>query len=426
MMANPRLIVVGGGAAGFFAAIQAKTMARHAQVTILEAAPKVLGKVKISGGGRCNVTHACFDPAQLIQYYPRNPKALRGQFQQFGPQETVQWFESHGVELKTEADGRMFPVSDSSQTIIDCLRETARSLGIQVLTSTKLESIEKTETGFQMRTLSAAHPYFEAEYVLIASGSAPGPLNCLASMGHVIIPQVPSLFTFNIQDSLIEGLAGVSFPSAQGFITPLTSPNPHGASKPPGKIIQEGPLLITHWGLSGPLILRLSAWGARFLQQENYHAPLGIDFLPDLSREDLRDLLVETKEMHAKKWVQNVAIGGLPKRFWENFAHNTQGIASETQWGELPHKKLNQWVELLKAYPFKIRGKGPFKEEFVTAGGVPLNEIHLKRMESKIIPGLYLAGEVIDVDGLTGGFNFQNAWTSGWIAGTGIAESILN
>ncbi|MBY0402751.1 MAG: aminoacetone oxidase family FAD-binding enzyme, partial [Cyanobacteria bacterium] len=392
MMETPRLIVVGGGAAGFFGAIQAKTMARHAQVTILEAAPKVLGKVKISGGGRCNVTHACFDPAQLIQYYPRNPKALRGQFQQFGPQETVQWFESRGVELKTEADGRMFPVSDLSQTIIDCLRESARSLGIQVLTATKLESIEKTEAGFRIKTLSNSHPYFESEYVLIASGSAKGPLLALEAMGHSIIPQVPSLFTFNIKDPLIAGLAGVSFPSAQGFLIPTPSPDSSStvSGKSLGKMIQEGPLLITHWGLSGPLILKLSAWGARFLHQENYHAPLGVDFLPDLSREELRALLIETKEMHAKKWVQNVAIAGLPKRFWENFVHNTQGIASDTQWGELPNKKLNQWVELLKGYPFKIQGKGPFKEEFVTAGGVPLNEIHLKRMESKIIPGLFL------------------------------------
>lgn len=410
-MKNNRFVVVGGGAAGFFAAIHAKAACPDMTVSILEAAPKVLGKVKISGGGRCNVTHACFDVDTLVQNYPRNARALKGVFSRFAPRDTVHWFESHGVSLKTEADGRMFPVTDESQTIIDCLVRTATDLGIQIHRETPVSAIEKTASGFRIEAKGRS---WEAESVLIATGSSPKAYRWLKDFGHQMIDPVPSLFTFEISDPRLEGLAGISFPMVKGRLD-LPGEKP---------VLQEGPLLITHWGLSGPLILRLSAWGARGLHQAGYRAEVMIDFLPDHPVETLQQDCLRHKSEHAKKFIANECPWPLPKRFWERLVES-EDIPPNCPWGEVPNKSLNRLAETLKRCTFHISGKGVFKEEFVTAGGVPLKEINTQTMESRQVPGLYLAGEIIDVDGLTGGFNFQNAWSTGWIAGTSVAAKCL-
>lgn len=409
-----RLIIVGGGAAGFFAAIRAKTLGKdRLEVIVFESANKPLGKVKISGGGRCNVTHACFDPAQLVQYYPRNPKALRGLFSRFAPQNTVEWFESRGVKLKTEVDGRMFPITDDSQTIIDCLMREAERVGVQVRTGTPVTGLlQAPGGGFIVQT---AKERIDAGRVLLATGSMQRALHWAEALGHSLIPQVPSLFTFNIKNPRLEELAGISFPHVSAHVS---------VDLPTGKkerITQEGPLLITHWGLSGPVILRLSAWGARLLFDTQYRARLTVDFLPKVHADTVRANLLAQKTDSPKKLVVNLCPMELPKRFWERLVIE-EGVSPHTQWGEISNKNMNRLADALKACPFDIQGKGVFKDEFVTAGGIPLNEIDLKTMQSRKAEGLYFAGEIIDVDGLTGGFNFQNAWTTGWVAGEALGQ----
>lgn len=407
---DKRLIIVGGGAAGFFGAIHAKTRNPDLQVLILESAKKPLGKVKISGGGRCNVTHHCFDVNTLVQHYPRGERELKSVFSRFNPKDTMQWFENRGVKLKTENDNRVFPVSDESQTIIDCLVETAEAEGVRVFCEHPVRDIEKTETGFKV--ITEKHT-FECEYLLLAPGGSPAAWRWCETLGHTVIPPVPSLFTFKIADARLRELQGISFQNVKGTLK-------IDGHKP---VIQTGDLLITHWGLSGPVVLRLSAWGARALFDCKYNAEAVFDFYPDVSQQALADTLIAGKAKLADKLAVNDNPLDLPRRFWERLL-SLEGVnVSETRWRDLNHKTLHKIAEQLKHARFQLHGKGEFKEEFVTAGGVALTEIDFKTMESKKIPGLYFAGEIINVDGLTGGFNFQNAWGTGYIAGTAIATA---
>ncbi len=404
--------MIGGGAAGFFAALRAKAVNPSLAVSIIESAPKPLGKVRISGGGRCNVTHHCFDTGRLVQYYPRGQKELKGIFSRFGAQETVQWFKQNGVQLKTEPDGRMFPVTDDSQTIIDCLMSRARSLGITLLTKTPVLDIRPENGRF---TLQTPQGNFQARAVLLATGSAAKGYAWARQLGHTVEDPVPSLFTFKIRHPLLADLQGISFPKVKAR---LDIPG----AKP---IQQEGPLLITHWGLSGPAVLRLSAWGARELYGAQYRGKLTVDFLPEVTDEALKNALLQQKAETPRKQIVNACPVDLTRHFWENLLKWHQ-VPLEQAWADIPVKAVNRLVEVLKRCPFEIEGKGVFKDEFVTAGGILLKEIDLRSMESRIQPHLYFAGEIIDVDGLTGGFNFQNAWSTGWIAGesTGIRAKV--
>lgn len=400
--------MVGGGAAGFFAALRARELAPDRPVTILESAARTLGKVRISGGGRCNVTHACFEVARLVEHYPRGGRALRGILERFGPADTVRWFEERGVALKTEADGRMFPVTDSSETIAGCLEAEARRLGVRVLTRTAARDVTAADGRF---TVEVPDGTLTAERLLLATGGSAKGFAWAAGMGHQVVPGVPSLFTFNLRDPRLEGLMGLSVARARGRV--------EVPGHPP--VTAEGPLLVTHWGLSGPLVLRLSAWGARALHDCGYRADLLLDLLPDLAQDGVRSALLGAKSRSPRKQAANECPFDLPRRLWARLLE-AEGVAPDTVWGEVPHKPLNRLSETLKRWRLEIRGKGVFKEEFVTAGGVPLAEVDGKRMESRRTPGLFLAGEILDVDGLTGGFNFQNAWATGWIAGTALAS----
>lgn len=415
------LIVVGGGAAGHFAAIScAEHMPPGARILILEKSSQVLAKVKISGGGRCNVTHACFDPKELVTFYPRGQKSLLGPFHRWGPSDTVQWFASHGVELKTEADGRMFPISNSSQTIIDSLCKTARALGVVTQVSEGVISIrpeaasESAETdpknGQHRFTLATDRQNeHQAHHVLIASGGTrlSAGARLATSLGHKLDPNTPSLFAFNIEDERISPLPGVSVQNAQ-------------VSVPDLKLQAQGPLLITHQGLSGPGILRLSAWGARQLQQLNYRFQILVNWLPaqevDITLRDTR-LSWGKRQIHSRPPFE-----GFPKRLWQSLCHAAE-LPSQCLWSQLDKKSTQRLTRQLTECELSVSGKSINKDEFVTCGGVKLRDVNLKRMESKLLPGLYFAGEVLDIDGLTGGFNFQNAWTSGRLAGLAIAES---
>lgn len=403
-MSQKRIFILGGGAAGFFAAIQAAEANPQAQVTILERSGQVLSKVKVSGGGRCNVTHACFDPRALTAFYPRGAKALLGAFHRFNPRHTVEWFEARGVRLKTEADGRMFPHTDDAQTIIDCLVRAAQQAGVQLRLHSGLAAISQGEADpFTLKTTQGAS--FAADAVLVATGSNHRIWQLLEGLGHTIIPPVPSLFTFNIRDARLEGLAGLSVPQAQ-------------VSVEGQKLKAEGAALITHWGLSGPAILRLSAWGARLLYQETYRFDLVVNWV-NMGKEAVLEALYLFKQNHPKKQVNTQALFQLPLRLWERLgaAANLAG----KKWADLSKQNLQDLAQQLCQASFKVTGKSTFKDEFVTCGGVDLDEVNFKTMESKCIEGLYFAGEVLDVDAITGGFNFQNAWTTGFLAGRAIA-----
>ena len=400
-MSSQRVVVVGGGAAGVFGAIACATCHPHTQVTLLEAGVQLLGKVRISGGGRCNVTHAYFDPATLVQNYPRGGKALRGPFTRFQPRDTVNWFASHGVELKTEADGRMFPVTDDSQTIVDCLLQGAIAAGVNMRTSARVVSVSRQPDGFVVGLKSGER--LKADRVLLATGSNPRGYQLAAANGHKIIPPVPSLFTFKISDPRIAGLAGVSADNVR-------------VQLPIAKLAQTGPLLITHWGLSGPAILKLSAWGARVLHECGYQTSLIVNWLPQYQQEQLRKMLLQVKSQLPKRAIASSCPLPLPRRLWQQLLYNI-GIGEQDRWAGLSNKSLHELVLQLKQGTYQITGKGLFKEEFVTCGGVSLQEVDFKTMESRCCRGLYLAGEILDIDGVTGGFNFQSAWTTGWLAG---------
>lgn len=402
-MAAVEIGVIGGGAAGFFGAITAAEANPQARVTLFEAAAEPLGKVRISGGGRCNVTHHCFDPAQLVRHYPRGGRALRGAFSRFQPQDTIHWFGDRHVPLKTEADGRMFPTTDDSATIVHCLTRTAQALGVNVRLKTPVRHIEP---GWRLRLKDGD---WQGDCLLIATGSSPLGYRWVKELGHTLVPPVPSLFTFKVSDRRLAGLAGVSVPAAMLQL---------GTGKT--KLQQTGPLLITHWGLSGPAVLKLSAWGARLLHDAGYQMPLIINWCPGENLETILRLLKTVKEEHPKRKLSTTSPVPLPKRLWQSLL--SAGVTNPDQpWATVAKGEMRAIALQLTQGQYAITGKGIFKEEFVTCGGVSLKEIDFKTMASRIHPGLYFAGEILDVDGVTGGFNFQNAWTTGWLAGQAMA-----
>jgi len=405
------VIVVGGGPAGFFAAIRCAELNPKLRVVIIEKSSQTLGKVLISGGGRCNVTHACFDPAQLITYYPRGGMALRGAFTRFQPADTVKWFEEHGVKLKIESDNRMFPVTDSSKTIADCLREAAKNAGVKAQLGTTLLKAEKSpRVGFKLEvrasTALSAEELFTKK-LLIATGSDSKTREIVRSLGHSIEEAAPSLFTFNVKDKRIDGLAGVAVENVTLKMDSLT---------------QSGPMLITHWGLSGPAVLKLSAWGARILFEKKYRSTLTVNWLGDYRLDSALEVLQRNKDWREnarKKIAAQPAFSQIPVRLWKQL---TQFIGDKN-WGDISKIEMRKLAEELTAGEFAIQGKGIFKEEFVTCGGVNLNEVDFKTMQSRIADDLFFAGEVLDIDGVTGGFNFQSSWTTGWLAGNSLAAT---
>ena len=394
MNSNFDIIIVGGGAAGFFTAINSAEKNPNLKIAILERGKEVLTKVKISGGGRCNVTHACFVPNELVKNYPRGEKELKGPFNTFCSGDTIEWFEKRGVPLKIEDDGRMFPVSDSSQTIIDCFLSEIKKYGIQVLTNQSVQSIYKAENYWKVET---NNENFVCEKLVMTTGSNPKIWEMLAQINHTVVAAVPSLFTFNITDKRIKDLMGLS---AHATIKIKNS-----------KLQASGPLLITHWGLSGPAILKLSAWGALELAAKKYQFAIEVNWLHDIDLADAVDLLKELKLEHAKKAVSKKCLFELPNRLWENLVI-AANIAAETKWADLNKNQMQQLANQLTKCEFQVNGKSTFKEEFVTAGGIDLKEINFKTMESKLHQNLFFAGEIVNIDAITGGFNFQNAWTS--------------
>ncbi len=403
-MSRPtQLIIVGGGAAGFFAAITAAEANPQSRVVLLEKTNHLLAKVRVSGGGRCNVTHACFDPAILAQNYPRGGAALRGPFTRFQPQDTIDWFAARGVRLKTEADGRIFPVSNKSQTIVECLIDSAAKAGVEIQAEVSIESLTHSASGFVLRLKNGES--VRGDRLLLATGSNRQGHEWAASLGHTIAPPVPSLFTFNVDDSRLAGLAGVAVDKTQ-----LTL----------GQWTHAGPTLITHWGLSGPAVLKLSAWGARALHDCNYNAELKINWLPDFAEGDVSKQLTAVKAEHPKRFIMNNPPFPLPQRLWERLAA-AAGVAASQRWAELSKPGASQLIAELRRGSYQISGKGVFKEEFVSCGGVNLDEVNFKTVESRLCPGLFFAGEILDIDGVTGGFNFQSAWTTAWLAGKAMA-----
>jgi hypothetical protein len=407
-MRSRKVIVAGGGAAGFFAAITCAEAAPDAEVTVLERGPQFLSKVRISGGGRCNVTHACFDERELTACYPRGGRALLAPFKHFQASDTVAWFESRGVKLKTESDGRMFPVSDSSETIIDCLMNTAKAAGVKLRLNCGVERMAKrVEGGFEL-TLSNGETLTCDRLLLATGGCRAAAVGQLAvSLGHTLETPVPSLFTFHIATPWLRGLAGISVESVEASVA--------GA-----RLRERGALLVTHWGLSGPVILRLSAWGARALHGFNYQFPLQINWLPHLHAGAITAELQSRRKMQPARFIVNTPVAPLPSRLWEQLVL-AAGIARDTRWAALSRAAQHQFVQQLIRTEFPVTGKSLNKDEFVTCGGVRLGEVNFKTMESRICPGLHFAGELLDIDGITGGFNFQAAWTTGWLAGQAMA-----
>ena len=407
------LAVIGGGAAGFFAAINAKLKHPGLQVVIYEKSKSVLSKVRVSGGGRCNVTHACFDNRVLSTYYPRGSRELISVFQRFGPKDTIKWFESRGVVLKAEADGRIFPVSDDSQTIIDCFMSACRELSIPILTGHSVSAIRKP-AHFE---LDINGETIQARNVLAAPGSSPAFWQLLADLGHTIVEPVPSLFTFNIDHPFLADLMGLSMQNATVELDADKSLlKTHRLNA--ADLTQSGPLLITHWGLSGPAILKLSSIAARLLNSVQYRFEILLN-LSNLKTEDAFIHLLKVKAEHPKKQVVNTPLFGIPQRWWQRI-HSLTFDSTFNTWSDVSKKDLQKLAEHLTAFRLPVDGKSTFKEEFVTAGGVDLKAVDFKRMESKIIPGLFFAGEVLNIDALTGGFNFQAAWSESWVIGESI------
>jgi predicted Rossmann fold flavoprotein len=405
-----KIVVIGGGAAGFFGAIACAKANPNAEVTLLEASRQPLAKVLISGGGRCNVTHACFLPEELVQNYPRGAKALRGALTRFGPQDTVAWFAAAGVYLKTEADGRMFPVTNNSETIVECLIKAVATFGVKLRMGTPVTSVKRIAADGGFDVVLKSGETRKCDRLLMATGSSLIGYKIVRELGHQVEPPVPSLFTFNIVDQKLRDLAGVSVNPAQLRLS--------GGGK--SQLQQTGPLLITHWGLSGPAVLKLSAWGARILHESRYQARLLINWLPDLHQEQVREKVLAVKDEWGKKAIALHRGVDLPHRLWQ-YIIGRAGIATEDRWAEISSKTLNQLVQELTQGEYLISGKGAFKEEFVTCGGINLKEVNFKTMESRLVPGLYFAGEILDIDGVTGGFNFQSAWTTGYLAGLAMA-----
>jgi predicted Rossmann fold flavoprotein len=411
---NKRLVVIGGGAAGFFCAVNAARLSPGLEVIILERSGKLLSKVKVSGGGRCNVTHACYSIAEMVRRYPRGATFLKKAFHHFFTTDTIDWFTQRGVKLKTEPDGRMFPVTDDSQTIIDCLLKEVNKYGVGILLNREVKQLEINDTaadGKKFRLIIANGDHLEADLVCIASGGYPKTVQYgwMKDLMHEIESPVPSLFTFNMPGNPVTDLMGLSVGNSAVKIIG-------------SKLAEEGPLLITHWGMSGPAILKLSAWGAKELAATNYHFSIQVNWLPGLNDYSLRERFQAIRFSLASQKIINRNPFALPNRLWE-FLLLKAGVDANLRWADLPAKEQNKFIKHLCADEYEVKGKTTFKEEFVTAGGVQLNEIDFNTMQSRKIPGLYFAGEVIDVDGITGGYNFQNAWTTGWIAANAISAA---
>ncbi|MBP9102920.1 MAG: NAD(P)/FAD-dependent oxidoreductase [Chitinophagaceae bacterium] len=414
-MANKKLIVIGGGAAGFFCAVNAARMNPELEIFILEKSNKLLSKVGVSGGGRCNVTHACYDIQEMSKKYPRGGSFVKKAFHQFFTTDTINWFEERGVKLKTEKDGRMFPVTDSSQTIINCLLSEAQQYGVKILMKTEVKTIVKEDDWFKLELSNGE--LLTSDFICIASGGYPktSMFEWLTKLGHSVEEPVPSLFTFNLPAGQagmpkhpITKLMGVTVPNACVKIVGT-------------KLIQSGPLLITHWGLSGPAILKLSAWGARELADKNYDFTVLLNWLPEFNEQQLSEQFQKIRFDIAAQKIANKNPFGLPQRLWE-FILESSGVKTDIRWADLPAKEQNKLIKNLCAAEFNVKGKTTFKEEFVTAGGIKLNEIDHNTMMSKVVPNIFFAGEILDVDGVTGGFNFQHAWTSGFIAAKNVAS----
>jgi predicted Rossmann fold flavoprotein len=401
-----KIIIIGGGAAGFFAAITAAEANPKADIIILERGKDVLQKVKISGGGRCNVTHACFVPNELVKNYPRGERELMSPFSKFAAGDTMDWFDKRGVALKIEEDGRMFPVSDDSQTIVDCLQGTAMRLGVKILRGFRVDDLAVgTDGKWQIATPERR---FQADKLMLATGSSTAVWAILARLGHTITPPVPSLFTFNIKDERLKDLLGISVPSAE-------------VSVENEKLTATGPLLITHWGVSGPAILKMSAWGARILNQKNYHFKVKINWTNGFAVNDIEDTLNHCKStLYPKKYVSNTPQYDLPNRLWQRLIAAAD-ISETTRWADMSKRHTQNLAAQIGRGIYEVRGKSTFKEEFVTAGGVRLDEVNFKTFESKLLPNLYFAGEILDIDAITGGFNFQAAWSGAWTAGKAMA-----
>ena len=401
------LVVIGGGAAGFFGAIQAAERKPGLKVLILEKTTKLLTKVKVSGGGRCNVTHYNFNPFELARHYPRGEKALKSLFKSFQAEDTVRWFESKGVALKAEEDGRMFPITDDSQTIIDCLMEQVHSRNIRLKLGVPVLSLKKQDNIFVVETSQGV---FEADKVLIAAGgnAQAQAYQWIADIGHTIIKPIPSLFTFNESEKKFIDLMGVSVPRAEVKIAGT-------------KFVQQGPLLITHWGLSGPAVIKLSAWAAEYLNGIQYTFQALVSWIGPMKEMEFMDGLQEHKKQRGKQKVTTNPLFGLPQRLWQKLCELSE-IEESKIWAEVPQKNMNKLMENMIRCPFQIKGKTTFKEEFVTCGGVDLKEIDLETLQSKLVPGLFFAGEVLHIDGETGGFNFQAAWTTAYVAARTIAS----
>ena len=393
---HERVVIVGGGAAGMFAAITCGELAPQKEIVVLEKGPQLLAKVRISGGGRCNVTHACFDPRDFCTRYPRGERELIGPMNRFQATDVVEWFERRGVKLKTEADGRMFPVTDRSATIIDCLVGAAQKAGVKMFTGRGVVGVERIESIFRITTSEGQA--LECEKLLLATGGTRTPAmgQLVKVLGHSLEPPVPSLFTFHIEAPWVRELAGISVPRVE-------------VSVPGTNVREQGPILFTHWGLSGPVILRLSAWGARELHSMDYKFPLRVNWTLDAETRQTSGIVV------------NSPVAGLPKRLWADLV-DLAGISRTERWASFSKAGQRRLLSQLQATELQVSGKSLNKDEFVTCGGVRLAEVNFKTMESRICPGLYLAGELLDIDGITGGFNFQAAWTTGWLAGNAMAD----
>lgn len=407
-MSDIHCVIAGGGAAGFFAAVTCAEANPALQVTLYEATAHPLAKVRISGGGRCNVTHACFEPRELVKRFPRGARELLGPFNRWQPQDTVAWFTERGVQLKTEQDGRIFPVTDNSATIVECLLGAAKKAGVRVVTGIGARKAGRLpEGGYGVELTSGETQSCNRLLLATGGGKSSAGLGIAQSLGHTIEPPVPSLFTFHIDDPRIKGLEGLSAADAKVRVK--------GAD-----FAARGPLLITHWGMSGPAILKLSAWAARELAARDYRFTVDLSWLGGMTAEDVRDSLAATREAHPKRQIASWNPFGLPARLWERVVAAAP-IAPETVWTSVSNAGLKALVDQLISAEFTVTGKSLNKEEFVTCGGVRLSEVNFKTMESRLSPGLYLAGEVLDMDGLTGGFNLQAAWTSGRLAGLAMA-----
>ena len=402
---NISIAIVGGGAAGYFAAITAAEANPNAHVTIYEKTKKTLTKVKISGGGRCNVTHNCFEPAKLATHYPRGFRELRGAFHRWQPQDTINWFTERGVAIKTEADGRMFPTSNESQTIIDCFERAAHNAGVKLRKECGVKSLVKKNTQFILHLQDESQ--VSVDKVLVAAGSlkASTLTHSLEALGHSIAPLAPSLFAFNLADKRTHGLAGLSVQNAS-------------VCTEDKKSAQQGPILITHRGLSGPAILRLSAWQARTLQEHNYHFDIRINWLGSVSEYQLKEQFNRLRK--GRTQVRTKVFDQIPRRLWERLVQNV-GVGDEVKWAQLPKEQESALIQEVINGRYSVQGKTTNKDEFVTCGGVSLKEINFKTMESRIVSGLHFAGECLDIDGITGGFNFQSAWTGGYLAGLAMA-----